>query len=107
MESLKSLAKLAVVGAIAYTSIQGAATQVTALTDMDVSQLAGAVGQLVFETGVEIASLLLCLAFVDYLFQRFEFERSIRMSREEIKEELRNRKAIRSSRGKFAAAAVS
>ena len=33
--------------------------------------------------------MLLIMALIDYMYQKWEFERSIRMSRQEIKEEFR------------------
>jgi len=43
--------------------------------------------KLIFFTLIKILPLLLILAIIDYTYQRWEFERSIRMSKYEIKEE--------------------
>src|SRR5690606_36303469 len=46
-------------------------------------------GRLVFRLGLWIGIAMLGLALLDFLYQRWEFEQSIRMTRQEVKEELR------------------
>ncbi|MBC7331001.1 MAG: flagellar biosynthesis protein FlhB [Synergistetes bacterium] len=45
------------------------------------------ISKLIFFTLLKILPLLLVLAIIDYVYQKWEFERSIRMSKYEIKEE--------------------
>ena len=90
VEAGKSLLKLVIVGVVVYAATQGVIDKVVMLTQTQVQTLPAFVGQIVFKLAIEIGILFVLLAFLDYLFQRFEFEKSIRMSREEIKQEHRN-----------------
>lgn len=87
VEAGKSVIKLMVVGVLAYSAVRGIASEVGQLMNVDLASVPGIVAGMVFRLGLEIAALMLALAFLDFLFQRFEFERSIRMSREDIREE--------------------
>src|SRR5690606_5315389 len=45
------------------------------------------IGKLVFQMGITVAIILLFLSILDYIYQKFEFEKSIRMSKQDIKDE--------------------
>ncbi|MCL6453468.1 MAG: flagellar biosynthesis protein FlhB [Alicyclobacillus sp.] len=89
VEAAKALVKLCITAGVAYAGAQRISGTVAQLMQVDVRALAGVLGQLMFQMVMEIAALFVVLAFLDYLFQRLEFERSIRMSREEIRQEYR------------------
>jgi flagellar biosynthesis protein FlhB len=89
IEATKSVLKLVVVGVLSYLYIQSVVTRVESLVAVDLTSLVSTVGSMVWQLAVEVSILMLLLAVLDWLFQRFEFEKSIRMSREEIKEELK------------------
>ncbi|SFU75355.1 flagellar biosynthesis protein FlhB [Alicyclobacillus macrosporangiidus] len=89
VEAAKSVLKLALVGGIAYMGANDAAGVVARLGGVDPARLPGAVGQLALRLAVEIAAAFAALALLDWTWQRFEFERSIRMTRQEVREEFR------------------
>lgn len=89
VEAVKSVLKLVVVGALAYAATTRTVKQIALLTQTDVSTLAAVIGQIVFGLAIQVGVLFLALAFLDFLFQRFEFEKSIRMSRDDIRQEFR------------------
>ena len=63
----------------------------------------------VFAVGVRIAIVLLVLAAIDYAIQRWRFEQELRMTRREVKDELRQMEgdaSIRQRRRELAAAAA-
>lgn len=84
----KSLLKLGIVGFAVY----GPASQAVAVLPGLVGNLP-AVGATVFQTSVSTVirtgAALLVIAAADVGYQRWEFERSLRMSREDVKEEMR------------------
>lgn len=45
--------------------------------------------------GIKIGAALLIMAVLDYMYQRYEHEKSLRMSKQEIKDEYKKWKAIR------------
>lgn len=86
----KGLLKLALIGMVAFSVLGAALSKVIVSIDMDpVTALAFGVA-----TGLKIglfcSALLLILALLDYMYQRFEFEKSIRMSKEDIRMEYKS-----------------
>lgn len=86
---LKSLAKIAIVGYIAYSEVRKALDMLPMLTTVPLRDAVALVGGIVLRTGLYIGLALLVVAALDYLFQRLEHERSLRMARQEVKEELK------------------
>ncbi|HLT57476.1 MAG TPA: flagellar biosynthesis protein FlhB [Limnochordales bacterium] len=89
VDLFRSLAKVAVVGWIAYRELRGAMAMLPALVDVPLADAVAMVGQVVLRTGLWIGLALLVIAGADYLFQRTEHERQLRMTRQELKEELK------------------
>ncbi len=50
----------------------------------------GVVADIALDMGLRVGGLLVVAAVLDYAYQRFQYERNIRMSRQEVKEEMRN-----------------
>lgn len=89
VELAKSLAKLAIVGFVVYRVLQGRMEALMALPLMPwPGSIVVALG-MVFDAGVWAGAVLLLMAAADYGYQRFAFEQQIKMSREEVKEELK------------------
>ncbi len=89
MELFKSMAKIAIVGYMAYRTVRGEMTQVLPLMDQEVGQILGFVGKISFKILLNSCLVMFLLACLDYAFQRWEFERSLRMTKQEIKEEFK------------------
>jgi flagellar biosynthesis protein FlhB len=89
VEAGKSLVKLAIVGSVVWSVINGMANKVANLASIDVVSLPSVVGGMAFQIGIDISIMMLVLAVLDFFFQRYDFEKSIRMSREEIKQEMK------------------
>lgn len=90
MELLKSVLKMAVVGAVAFYVIWTNIQDISGLPFKSAGDTLGAVGHLAVITGISASVALFVLAVLDYLYQRFDFEKNIRMSKQEIKEEFKN-----------------
>ena len=86
-ELLKSLFKMGVIGYIGYYTFTNSLDQMQKLIDSDskvmLANAAAIIGSFVFR--LFIAFLL--LAIFDYLFQRWDLEQKLKMSKQEIKEE--------------------
>ena len=101
VESLKALAKLVVIGVIAYLDVRARLLQVPGLfgaaPEVITNWLLGAAGQLF----LKVAAAWLLLAAGDYAFQRWEMERSLRMTKQAVLRENKEQEgdpAIRSRR---------
>ena len=87
VEALKSAIKLAVVAWLLYRTYVDAFPRFLSLAGAD---LPGAIGQFVstaFSMAMTVGGAFLILAMLDYGYQRWEFLRSARMTKQEVKEE--------------------
>ena len=83
----KSLSKLVIVGALSYSSISRMAGEIRGYGDTDVTTIPAVVGSLVFQLGIRIAVAMVLLAALDFAYQRYAFEKSLRMTKQEVKDE--------------------
>jgi flagellar biosynthetic protein FlhB len=81
--------KLALVAAVAWLTISGQIHAILAAIDTDHAVLLARAADLTYTLGVRLALLLVVLAIIDYVYQRYRHERDLRMTKEEVKEELR------------------
>jgi flagellar biosynthesis protein FlhB len=86
-ELVKSLLKIGLIGYIMYRTIMSEVESFIMLSARDVGSIAQYVGQSTLRVCVRAASVMLALAVFDYAWQRWQFEKSLRMSKQEIKEE--------------------
>lgn len=89
VDLLRSVAKVGVVGWIAYREVRAALATLPGLINAPLGDAVVLVGQVVLRTGFWIGGALLLVAGADYLFQRSDHERQLRMSRQELKEEFK------------------
>ena len=82
--------KLAIITIVAYKVIKSEADSFIQLADMSVPQLAATIGRLTLVIAIKIGVAVLIIAILDYAYQRWDFERSIRMSHQEVKEEFKD-----------------
>lgn len=89
VELAKGLFKVAIVAYLTYQTISSESDRFMGFVDMEVGQIFGISGEMVLALGFRLVLLLLILAVLDYAFQRWEYERNLRMTRQEVKEELK------------------
>jgi flagellar biosynthetic protein FlhB len=89
-ELLKSLFTVGAVAFMAYTVYSGAVGRLPRLVFMSPGDIAGSIGGIVYEFSIKCGVLLLLLGAVDYYLNRRRFESSIRMTKQEVKDEARN-----------------
>jgi flagellar biosynthesis protein FlhB len=87
LEFIKNLAKVAAVVAIACWIMLPDLTRLPLLGSLGAAALGGEIHRLLLRLTLAVLVLVAVLALVDYGYQRFAFLRSMRMSRQEIKEE--------------------
>ena len=87
MEFAKSLFKLGVVSWIAYKIVVREFPNLPPLIDQSPEQILSYIGGVSFSLFWKTCLVMIFLSIVDFIFQRYEFEKSIRMTKQEIKEE--------------------
>lgn len=86
-EFLKGLMKLGIVGTIMMSVLRTESKRMPALTDTDAMSLLTIFGQSSQRVIVAACSAMFFIAVLDYLYQRFEYMKNLRMSKQDIKDE--------------------
>lgn len=84
-----SLAKLAIVVGIAVWSTASIFPWFVQLNELEPRTTLVYVEQSIVKLGFQLSSALVFLALVDFLFQRWRFEQSLRMTKQEVREEMK------------------
>ena len=88
-EAIKSTLKASIMWYILYLFIKNNISSWLNLTDVSVFVIAEQILKGIFSITVYIMIFIVLIAIIDYLFQRYNFEKSIRMSVKEIKDEFK------------------
>lgn len=89
VDLVKSVVKIALVAVVAFTTARSQLPLFLATAQMDTSSALVALGAILFTLCFRVCLALLVLAALDYMYQRLQFEKSVRMTRAEVREEMR------------------
>jgi len=89
VETLKSLLKVALAAFVAWLVLRSRLPQLLQLGEMELSGAVAAVGRIARELCLKTAVAMLVLGAADVVWQRFDYLRSLRMTREEMRQEVR------------------
>jgi flagellar biosynthetic protein FlhB len=85
-----SLMKLMLVALMAYSAIHGRIGQIVQVQQMEFIQIFGLAAGIIFNIAVRIGVLLFILALLDYTWQRYHAEQQLKMSKQDVKEEMKS-----------------
>jgi len=83
----KSLFKVGIIGVVSYLNIRSEMPRLSRLYTSTVWNSVSFIAGVVIRIIIEAAILMLALAVPDYLFQRHQFKKRLKMSKQEVKEE--------------------
>jgi flagellar biosynthetic protein FlhB len=86
-EAGKGMLKVLVMGAIAYITVKPKIMGLAASVGMSPDDFLSTAGGMVLAVGRRLAVAYLVIALGDYIFQKHRFEKSLKMSKEDIREE--------------------
>jgi flagellar biosynthetic protein FlhB len=89
VELAKNILKIVIVGIVAYLTIKGEVRDLVTLGNMSTWGVMTYMGNVTFKVIFRSCWILLVLAVLDYMFQKWEFEKNLRMSKQEIKDEFK------------------
>ena len=101
VELVKSLLKLAIIAAIIINSIKKRIYDIVNLMDADASQAVVYVASAIYSTVITIAIIFIFLGIADFGYQWWEYEKNLRMSKQEIKEEYKQMEGDPQIKGKI------
>ena len=90
IELPRAILKLLVVGWTAYSYLSGRVTDLVHLSQFDLRSAVGLWADLAGNLGLRVGATYLVLAIIDYLYQRWNLMRSLKMTKEEVKEEFKS-----------------
>lgn len=87
VELVKSVFKIAIVGYVVFGYFKNNYSDINKLLSLSIKESAIFVGNTIINTGIRVALVLIVLSVFDYVFQIWQFEKNLRMSKQEVKEE--------------------
>ena len=85
----KSILKLVLVGGVVYLTIAAQFPRLYSLVEVPIETLGGVIGHMVSRVFLTASLSLIILGILDYAYSRWEYEKSLKMTKEEIKEEMK------------------
>jgi flagellar biosynthetic protein FlhB len=89
VEMAKSLVKIVVILTIMWREIAPQLPQIVRLFDADLRQALGWAASLAVNVGFKAGAALLVIGIADYFYQWWSYERSIMMSKQEVRDEMK------------------
>ncbi len=90
VELIKNIFKICIISIVAYLVIKSELANMILLMDQGISGITAYLGRICFKIVLSTAIVLVILAILDYIYQRWEYEKSLRMTKQEIKDEYKN-----------------
>ncbi|WP_077211536.1 flagellar biosynthesis protein FlhB [Bacillus dakarensis] len=90
VELLKSILKISFVGAVTFSVLWIRKEEILILAQKSVGAGLATIANLTVQMGLIASAVLIFLAVLDYLYQKYDFEKNIRMSKQDIKDEHKN-----------------
>jgi flagellar biosynthetic protein FlhB len=91
MEAVKGILKMGAIGMVLYFLLRGEVHQIPYLMSFSIEQLCTYIGNIVAKLLGGVGGVMLVLAAADYLYQRWDLEKKMMMTKQEVKEEHKQR----------------
>lgn len=89
MNLLMGIAKMIVLSLVAYSAVHSRIADVVGVERLSFVQIFGLGAGLVYSIAIRVGVALLILAIIDYSYQRWRHEQDLKMTKQEVKEEMR------------------
>ncbi|MDQ5985842.1 MAG: Flagellar biosynthetic protein FlhB [Syntrophus sp. SKADARSKE-3] len=86
-ELVKNIIKMTTIGVVAWLTIKGEVTNIAPLINQDVYAIMIYVGKVSFKIIMSTCWILIVLAIMDFIYQKWEHAKSLKMTKEEVKQE--------------------
>lgn len=87
---IRDVLKLALIGFVGYKVISSNLETFYQLSDTSAAVIATAIGKIALTATLQIGGVILLLALLDYAYQKYDFEKNIRMSKQDIRDEMKD-----------------
>ena len=100
LELVKSIAKIALISIIAYTALKSHMEEIFLLYNITLQQAIAEIGTLVIDVGFRISIIYCIIGAVDYIYQKHKFNEDMKMTKQEVKDEMKNSEGDPQIKGK-------
>lgn len=90
VEMIKSILKISFISLITFAVLWGRMDEILILSQKSVGASLATLASLTVQMGLSASAALLFLAVLDFMYQKYDFEKSIRMSKQDLKDEYKN-----------------
>lgn len=87
VELIKNLLKLTIISIVAWVTIKNAFNQMIMLADASIMIIWGFILKTSFDIVIRISLVLIIIAIFDFIYQRYDHEKQMKMTKQEVKEE--------------------
>ena len=84
---VKSIAKIAIIFGVAYSTLMDEIDKLKILYDMDLWAAVLYICNFIINMGIKISVVYLLLGVLDYIYQKFKFKKDMKMTKQEVKDE--------------------
>lgn len=87
VELAKSIGKIVIVGWAAFSTLKNESINILPLMYEEKVQIISLLGHISFKVAIKCCWVIAILAILDYLYQKWDFEQNLKMTKQEIKDE--------------------
>lgn len=87
VELLKAIFKVSIIGYVAYAYMESQAVTFLSLMDMDIMSIAVFIAMTSVNIAIRICIVLIILGVFDFAYQWWDYEKNLKMTKQEVKEE--------------------
>jgi flagellar biosynthetic protein FlhB len=84
-----SVAKLVALSGAAWSAVRDRMAQIVAVQQLEFVQIFGLAAGMIYSIGIRIGIVLLVIAIIEYVYQRWKIEQDLKMTKQEVKDEMR------------------
>ncbi len=101
LELGKAVIKILLISYMVYTTLQGQADLIFLMYDMPMMQAISITGNIVINMGLKVAMFYLVIAALDFIYQKWKFAEDMKMTKQEVKDEMKNSEGDPKIKGKI------
>lgn len=87
VETIKNIVKLVIIGSVAYWTVIAEFPKIMVLADASVGAIFSFTAATAYKIVFRVSLVLVILAILDYAYQRYQHEKKLKMTKQEVKEE--------------------
>ncbi len=91
VELIKMVFKIIFIGCVAFLTLRGEVDTIPSLIQMGVGDILGFIGRVSLKLCFFTCLTLIFIAALDYAYQRYQHEKDLKMTKQEVKDELKQR----------------